>query len=276
MILRQIIEHLYSLPTGSYDADDAHQAVEELKAALNRGEVRAAEFAGGSWMANEWVKKGILLAFRIGTLEEQTDGQKFPYYDKDTMGLKTFPDANVRIVAGGTAVRDGAYVAPGVIIMPPSYINIGAYVDEGSLIDSHALIGSCAQVGKRVHVSAGSQIGGVLEPIGSLPVIIEDEVFVGGNCGVYEGAIIQRRAVLGAGVILTGSTPVYDIPNQTILRRSGTNPLVIPSGAVVVAGGRHIDHPFAAAHRLSIYTPVIIKYRDEKTEASAVLEESLR
>jgi 2,3,4,5-tetrahydropyridine-2-carboxylate N-succinyltransferase len=276
MILRQIIEHLFDRKDGSYDLDDAQQAVDQLKAALNRGEIRAAHVVDGTWSVQPWVKKGILLAFRIGVLEDQS-ANDFPFFDKDTMSLKAFaPATNVRIVPGGTSVRDGAFVAPGVIIMPPSYINIGAYVDEGTMVDSHALIGSCAQIGKKVHVSAGTQIGGVLEPIGSLPVIVEDDVFIGGNCGVYEGALIRRRAVLGAGVILTGSTAVYDIPNGKIYRRSGDQPLTIPEGAVVVAGSRGINHPFAAEHRLSHYTPIIIKYRDGKTDASAVLEESLR
>lgn len=276
MILQQIIEHLYDRPSGSYDLDDAQNAVEQLKAALNRGDVRAAEFVNGSWKVNAWVKKGILLAFRIGVLDDQSAGE-FPFFDKNTMSLKAFAAAtNVRIVPGGTAIRDGAFVAPGVIIMPPSYINIGACVDEGTMIDSHALVGSCAQIGKRVHVSAGTQIGGVLEPIGSLPVIVEDEAFIGGNCGLYEGVLVKRRAVLGAGVIITGSTPLYDIPNGTVYRRTGDTTLTIPEGAVVVAGSRTIDHPFAQQHGLAHYTPVIIKYRDGKTDASAVLEESLR
>ena len=277
MALEQTIELLYEIPPVNVDREKALEAVGELKASLNGGEVRAAEYQSGEWHVNAWVKKGILLAFRVGNLVRLPDGETPQFFDKDTMALKNLTlENNVRVVPGGSAIRDGAFVAPGVVIMPPSYINIGAYVDEHTMIDSHVLVGSCAQVGKRVHLSAGTQIGGVLEPIGSLPVIIEDDVFVGGNCGIYEGAIVRHHAVIGAGVLLTGSTPVYDLVKKAIYRRSGNQSLVIPPHAVVIAGSRSIKHPFAEEHHLSMYTPVIIKYRDEKTNASTVLEEGLR
>ncbi|MBI4547748.1 MAG: 2,3,4,5-tetrahydropyridine-2,6-dicarboxylate N-succinyltransferase [Ignavibacteriae bacterium] len=277
MILQQIIERLYEVPIENIDRDDAFQAVQQLKAHLNSGEVRAAEFHAGVWRVNSWVKKGIILAFRLGNLQELYFDNGFQYFDKDTMALKKLEKSdNVRVVPGGSAIRDGAYIASGVVMMPPSYINIGAYVDEETMIDSHVLVGSCAQIGKRVHLSAGTQIGGVLEPVGSIPVIIEDDVFIGGNCGIYEGTLIKQRAVVAAGVILTRSTPLYDLINQTVHRSSTTEPLTIPEGAVVIPGNRHVDHPFAKQHHLSIYTPVIVKYRDEKTDASTTLEESLR
>ena len=277
MILQQIIEKLYEIPIDESDRDDAFHAIQQLKDALNRGEVRAAEYRSGQWKVNSWVKKGILLAFRIGKLTEVESIGGYHAFDKDTMSLRKFSVRdNVRMVPGGSAVRDGAFIAPGVVMMPPSYVNIGAYVDEQTMIDSHALIGSCAQVGKRVHVSAAAQIGGVLEPIGSMPVIIEDDVLIGGNCGIYEGTIVKRRAVIGAGVILTGSTPVYVIVRQTSYRKTDTEPLVIPEGAVVIPGSRLIQQAFAKNHNLSVYTPIIVKYRDEKTDAATALEESLR
>jgi 2,3,4,5-tetrahydropyridine-2-carboxylate N-succinyltransferase len=277
MILQQTIERLFEIPVDKIDRDEILQAVDQLKLALNRGEVRAVEFQNGTWHANEWVKKGILLAFRTGVLREFPGDDVFSFFDKDTMGIRQFTvNQGVRIVPGGSIVRDGAYLAKGVVMMPPSYVNIGAYVDEGTLIDSHALVGSCAQIGKYVHLSAAAQIGGVLEPIGSMPVIIGDDVFIGGNCGIYEGTIVKRRAVIAAGVILTGGTPVYDLVHRTIHKKSSTSPLTIPEGAVVIAGNRKLDHPFAQEHNLSIYTPIIIKYRDKKTNASTILEESLR
>jgi len=277
MILQQIIERMCALPFESIDRDDVFEAIEQLKSSLNRGEARAAEFSNDAWHVNAWVKKGILLAFRAGRLMQFPAESSFQFFDKETMTLKKFElNDGVRIVPGGSAVRDGAYLAPGVVMMPPSYVNIGAYVGEGTLIDSHALVGSCAQVGKHVHLSAAAQIGGVLEPVGSLPVIIEDDVFVGGNAGIYEGALVKRRAVIGAGVILTGSTPVYDIVKQVIYRKTADQPLTIPENAVVIPGNRHIHHPFAKEHRLSISAPIIMKYRDEKTDAATVLEESLR
>jgi 2,3,4,5-tetrahydropyridine-2-carboxylate N-succinyltransferase len=277
MMLQQIIERMYGLPPEKIDRDDALETIRELKDMLNRGEIRAAEYVAGSWSVSTWVKKGILLAFRVGSLVEYPGDHAIRFFDKDTMSLKKFSlSDNVRIVAGGSAIRDGAYVAEGVVMMPPSYINIGAYVDTQTMIDSHALVGSCAQVGKRVHISAAAQIGGVLEPVGSMPVIIEDDALIGGNCGIYEGTMIRRRAVIGAGVILTGSTPVYDVVRQLIYKKSNEGPLIIPEGAVVVAGNRHIEHQFAKEHKLSVYAPIIIKYRDEKTDASTALEESLR
>ncbi len=276
MTLQERIERLFDLPAGSVDANDARGAVQELKDLLNAGTLRAAERHGGTWRANPWVKKGILLAFRIGAVTDQSKNG-FTFFDKDTIPLKKLTlEDRVRIVPGGTSVRDGAYVAPGVVMMPPSYVNIGAYVDERTMIDSHALVGSCAQIGRRVHLSAAAQIGGVLEPIGSVPVIVEDDVFVGGNSGIYEGTIVQQRSVIGAGVILTGSTPVYDLVRQEIYRKTPERPLIIPEGAVVIPGSRRIDGPFADKHQLSLSAPVIIKYRDGKTDASTVLEESLR
>lgn len=276
-MLEQIIDRIYEIPADTVDRDDALDAVEELINLLNAGEVRAAEFKGDRWVCNAWVKKGILIAFRIGKLAEVSSSAPFQFFDKDTMSVKKMSVADkVRIVAGGSTVRDGAYVADGVVIMPPSYINIGAFVDKGTLIDSHALVGSCAQIGRRVHLSAAAQIGGVLEPVGSLPVIIEDDVLVGGNCGIYEGTIVKRHAVIGAGVVLTGSTPVYDVVRSAIYTKTQDHPLTIPERAVVIPGNRHISQPFAHEHKLSIYAPIIIKYRDEKTDAVTALEESLR
>lgn len=284
MILQQLIETIYDFPPEKLDLEDARYAVEQLKTSLNDGTIRAAEYYGGKWRVNPWVKKGILVGFRIGALREISYNGIFTYLDKDTMSLRKFSAKdNIRIVPGGTAVRDGAYIGKGVVIMPPAYVNIGAYVDEGTMIDSHALVGSCAQIGKRVHLSAGAQIGGVLEPIGAMPVIIEDEVMVGGNCGVYEGTVVQRRAVLAAGVILTGSTPVYDIVKKQIYRKTADAPLTIPANAVVVPGsrpawsgsGKETDE-WARSQHLSLYCPIIIKYRDEKTDAATALEESLR
>jgi 2,3,4,5-tetrahydropyridine-2-carboxylate N-succinyltransferase len=276
MILEQIINRLFEFSPETVDVEDARLAVQQLKDLLNKGEVRAAEYHAGTWRVNTWVKKGILLAFRVGKIVESSDSV-FSFFDKDTIPLKRLSvDDRVRIVPGGSTIRDGAYVAPGVVMMPPAYVNIGAYVDEHTMIDSHALVGSCAQIGRRVHLSAAAQIGGVLEPIGSMPVIIEDDVFMGGNTGIYEGTIVKRRAVIGAGVILTGSTPVYDLVNKKIYKKSPEAPLIIPEGAVVIPGNRHIHDPFAKEHHLSIYAPIIIKYRDEKTDAATVLEEGLR
>ncbi len=276
-MLEQIIERLYEIPADTVDRDDALDAVIQLKDLLNVGEIRAAEFKGGSWLVNTWVKKGILIAFRIGKLSESAPAGPLRFFDKDTMGVKHLSiEDNVRVVAGGSVIRDGAYVAPGVVMMPPSYVNIGAFIDKDTMIDSHALVGSCAQIGRRVHLSAAAQIGGVLEPIGSMPVIIEDDVFVGGNSGIYEGTIVKRNAVVGAGVILTGSTPVYDVVRNAVYKKSPERPLTIPEGAVIVPGNRHISQPFAQEHKLSVSAPIIIKYRDEKTDAVTALEESLR
>ncbi|MBI3005343.1 MAG: 2,3,4,5-tetrahydropyridine-2,6-dicarboxylate N-succinyltransferase [Ignavibacteriales bacterium] len=282
MTLSGQIEIFFSQEFSSLDKKGALRAFNELKFFLNTGEVRAAQPSNNSgngvgWTVNEWVKKGILIGFKLGELTDVSIDDHFRYFDKNTFPLKKLSVENqVRLVPGGSSIRDGAFVAKGVVVMPPAYVNVGAYVDEGTLIDSHALVGSCAQIGKRVHVSAGAQIGGVLEPVGALPVIIEDDVMIGGNCGVYEGTVVKRRSVLGAGVVLTGSTPVYDLVQQNIHRRTSESPLVIPEGAVVVQGSRHIDNSFAKAHHIALYTPVIIKYRDESTDAATALEESLR
>lgn len=254
----------------------------EFKAALNRGQVRAAERdAEGRWQTNAWVKRGILLGFRLGALVDMSGASTTAggarFFDKDTYPLKPLGvEDGVRIVPGGSSVRDGAYLAPGVVCMPPMYVNVGAYVDEGTMIDSHALVGSCAQIGKRVHLSAAAQIGGVLEPVGAVPVIIEDDVLVGGNCGVYEGTIVRTGAVLAPGTILTGATPVYDLVREEIYRRTEEKPLEIPAGAVVVAGARAVTNERGRAWGLSLYAPVIVKYRDEKTDRSVQLEDYLR
>jgi 2,3,4,5-tetrahydropyridine-2-carboxylate N-succinyltransferase len=261
----------------AHSAAAARAAFEELKAGLNDGSIRAAEKEGERWVVRPWVKKGILLGFRIGALKRVVAESGFPFFDKDTFPLKDLRlESRVRAVPGGTAIRDGCYVASGVTLMPPAYVNVGAYVDEGTLIDSHALVGSCAQIGKRVHLSAAAQIGGVLEPVGNLPVIVEDDVLIGGNCGVYEGAIVRERAVLASGVVLTGGTPVYDLPRGLEYRRSPGQPLEIPAGAVVVPGARAVREGKGKEWGLSLQTPVIVKYRDAKTDASASLEDLLR
>ena len=285
MDLQLQIADLYARQTGPHD-DESFRAFDQFKAALNEGRVRAAEPDPASttrWKVNAWVKKGILLGFRIGRIVEMPPGG-FQFRDKQTYPLKRIPaEQNVRVVPGGSSIRDGCYIGKGVVCMPPMYVNAGAYVDEGTLIDSHALVGSCAQIGKRVHLSAGAQIGGVLEPVGALPVIIEDDVLVGGNCGVYEGAIVGAGAVLAAGTILTGSTPVYDLVRDTVYRRETggasageVRPLMIPPGAVVVPGARTVTKGRGKELGLSLYTPVIIKYRDEKTDQAVRLEELLR
>jgi 2,3,4,5-tetrahydropyridine-2-carboxylate N-succinyltransferase len=265
---------------GNFDAfprEEARAAFAELKAGLNEGSIRAAEREGGRWVVRAWVKRGILLGFKIGALAETLAASSFPFFDKDTMPLKALTVASgVRIVPGGTAVRDGCYIASGVAIMPPAYVNIGAYVDTGTLIDSHALVGSCAQIGKRVHISAAAQIGGVIEPVGELPVVVEDDVLVGGNCGIYEGAIVRERAVLASGVILTGGTPVYDLVRGQEYRKAPGRPLEIPAGAVVVPGARAVREGKGKDWGLSLQTPVIVKYRDAKTDASAALEDAIR
>jgi 2,3,4,5-tetrahydropyridine-2-carboxylate N-succinyltransferase len=256
----------------------ALEAFRELKAALNAGTVRAAERgADGRWRANAWVKAGILLGFRLGRTGPAAAGGPFPFYDKDTYPLRALgPEDGVRLVPGGSAIRDGCYVASGVVCMPPMYINVGAYVDEGTMVDSHALVGSCAQIGRRVHLSAGAQIGGVLEPAGALPVVIEDEVLVGGNCGVYEGTVVRERAVLAPGTLLTGGTTVFDLVHDRVYRRDGDHPLEIPAGAVVVPGTRPVRSGVGAREGIALYAPVIVKYRDERTDAAVRLEELLR
>jgi len=275
--LRSAIESFAAdVPAGA--ERQAREVFEALRAALNAGTVRAAQREpDGRWKVNSWVKRGILLGFRLGRITRAAAGSPFPFFDKDTYPLHTFgPDDGVRIVPGGSAIRDGCFVAKGVVCMPPMYINVGSYVDEGTMVDSHALVGSCAQIGKRVHLSAGAQIGGVLEPAGALPVIIEDEVLVGGNCGVYEGTIVRERAVLAPGVLLTGGTAVFDLVHGRVYRRDGDQPLEIPADAVVVPGTRPVTSGAGRAAGIALYTPVIVKYRDEKTETGVKLEELLR
>ena len=275
--LKTEIERWYSAGTivGS-DAAQSRAVFFEFRQALTRGQIRAAEKLDGRWRVNARVKQGILLGFRLGELQ-QAGGGGLSFVDKDTFPTRGFSAADrVRVVPGGSSVREGAFLAPGVICMPPMYVNAGAYVDEGTLIDSHALVGSCAQVGKRVHLSAAAQIGGVLEPVNASPVIVEDDVLVGGNCGVYEGTQVLRGAVLGAGTILTRSTPVYDIVREQVYRSTADVPLTIPENAVVVPGSRAISKGKAAEWGLALYTPVIVKYRDEKTQSSIELEDWLR
>jgi 2,3,4,5-tetrahydropyridine-2-carboxylate N-succinyltransferase len=276
--MQEQIETLAARAPAEYsDADFA--LFNEFKTALNRGEIRAAERdANGKWRTNAWVKRGILLGFRMGAIVEMTpSGAPLQFLDKDTYPIRRFStNDRVRIVPGGSSIRDGAYIAAGVVCMPPMFVNAGAYVDEGTMIDSHALVGSCAQIGKRVHISAAAQIGGVLEPAGAMPVIVEDDVIIGGNCGVYEGAIVRERAVLASGTIITGSTPVFDLVREQVYRRSGDEPLEIPAGAVVVPGSRAINTDKAREWGLSLYAPIIVKYRDEKTDASTQLEDALR
>lgn len=257
---------------------EARAAFDTFKVALQRGEVRAAERgADGVWRVNGWVKRAILLGFRLGELTAAGAAGPMAFFDKDTYGLRpTTVRDGIRIPPGGTAVREGAFLARGVIAMPPSYVNVGAYVDEGTMIDSHALVGSCAQVGKRVHLSAAAQLGGVLEPAGALPVIIEDDVLVGGNCGVYEGTIVREGAVLAPGTILSGGTAVIDLVHDRVLRRDGDRPLEIPADAVVVPGTRPVAHGPGAVRGVSLYAPVIVKYRDARTDASIQLEDLLR
>jgi 2,3,4,5-tetrahydropyridine-2-carboxylate N-succinyltransferase len=264
------------VPAGQESA--ALEAFQALKAALNAGTVRAAERGpDGQWRANAWVKTGILLGFRLGRIGPAAKGGPFPFYDKDTYPLRAMGlDQGVRIVPGGSAIRDGCYIGSAVVCMPPMYINVGAYVGEGTMVDSHALVGSCAQIGRRVHLSAAAQIGGVLEPAGALPVIIEDEVLVGGNCGVYEGTVVRERAVLAPGTILSGGTSVFDLVRDRVYRREGDRPLEIPAGAVVVPGTRPVKSGPGAAAGISLYTPVIVKYRDEKTDTAVRLEDLLR
>jgi 2,3,4,5-tetrahydropyridine-2-carboxylate N-succinyltransferase len=275
--LRAVIER-YGGAVPSGEEPMALAAFQALKAALNAGTARAAEPSpDGSWRVNAWVKTGILLGFRLGRIAPAAVGGPFPFYDKDTYPLRAIgPGDGVRVVPGGSAIRDGCYVAPGVVCMPPMYINVGAYVGEGTMVDSHALVGSCAQIGRRVHLSAAAQIGGVLEPAGALPVIIEDEVLVGGNCGVYEGTLVRQRAVLAPGTILTGGTSVFDLVKDRVYRREGDRPLEIPAGAVVVPGTRPVKSGAGAAAGIGLYAPVIVKYRDEKTDTAVRLEELLR
>ena len=274
--LKAAIERLASL--GEVESDpQARTVFLEFRQALTEGKIRAAEKFGDRWSVNTWVKRGILLGFRLGELTEMSDGSVLSFIDKDTFPARQFHVTDrVRLVPGGSSVRVGAYVAPSVICMPPMFINVGAYVDEGTMVDSHALVGSCAQMGKRVHLSAGAQIGGVLEPINAEPVVIEDDVLVGGNCGVYEGTWVRARAVLGAGTILTRSTPLYDTVRGEVYRATPDAPLQVPENAVVVPGSRAVSKGKGAEWNLSLYTPVIVKYRDEKTDRGIELEDLLR
>lgn len=256
---------------------EAEAAFAELKQQLNRGEARAAEPGVEGWQVNVWVKQGILLGFRLGRLQQQPAAPPLQAFDKHTLPVRSFTLADqVRLVPGGSTVRDGAYLAPGVICMPPAYVNIGAYVGAGTLIDSHALVGSCAQVGARVHLSAAAQIGGVLEPVHAAPVIIEDDAMIGGNCGVYEGTRVGARAVLASGTVLTASTPVYDLVRESIHRAGAGQPLTIPPDAVVVPGSRAVPRGKGPEWGLALYTPVIVKYRDDKTARAVELEQWLR
>ena len=292
MNLQDQIESLFARESKEF-GDEYFSAFDEFKAALNAGTIRAAEPDASSptgWRVNTWVKKGILLGFRIGRIVEMTpdvgersalprepQGLPYQFRDKHTYPLKQISgERNIRVVPGGSSIRDGCYIGKGVVCMPPMYVNVGAYVDDGTMVDSHALVGSCAQVGQHVHVSAAAQIGGVLEPIGAMPVVIEDDVLIGGNCGVYEGTIVGKEAVLAAGTILTGSTPVYDLVREAVYRREGEKPLMIPSGAVVVPGSRGVTKGRGKELGISLYTPVIIKYRDEKTDQAVRLEDLLR
>jgi len=278
--LAQTIEALFDTPPATYREADA-QVFQDFKQALNGGLVRAAEpdaTTATGWRVNAWVKKGILVGFRMGQIVDMSvNATRQPYFDKATYPVRQFtPQSGVRIVPGGSSIRDGCYIARGVTCMPPMYINVGAWVDEGTMVDSHALVGSCAQIGLRCHLSAAAQIGGVLEPVGALPVIIEDDVLVGGNCGVYEGTVVKQRAVLGSGVILNRSTPVYDLVNGKVLAATEDTPLVIPANAVVVSGSRQVTNGPGKEWGISVYTPVIVKYRDARTDAKVQLEDLLR
>ena len=273
--LKSSIERLSTL--GEIEQDpEARKTFLEFRDQLTQGKIRAAEKVDGHWIVNAWVKQGILLGFRLGALAEMSAGLSF--VDKDTFPARKFTLSDrVRVVPGGSSVREGAYVAPSVICMPPMFINVGAYVDEGTMIDSHALVGSCAQIGKRVHLSAAAQVGGVLEPVNAAPVIIEDDVLVGGNCGIYEGTLVRARAVLGAGTILTRSTPLYDLVRGEVYRATPEASLEVPENAVVVPGSRAVKNERGPwGWNLSLYTPVIVKYRDEKTDLSTTLEDLLR
>ena len=278
MLLRDRIEALAVRdPASRTHADRALLA--EFRAELNAGRIRAAERDGdGTWRPNAWVKRGILTAFRLGTpVDMSPEDRSLGFFDKDTLPLRALhTDDAVRVVPGGSSIRDGAFVAQGVVVMPPAFVNIGAYVDEGTMIDSHALVGSCAQIGKRVHISAAAQIGGVLEPVGELPVVVEDDVLVGGGCGVYEGTIVRERAVLAPGTILSGATPVYDLCRERVYMRGGDSPLEIPAGAVVVPGARALETAVASAWGISLYAGVVVKYRDERTDRAVRLERDLR
>ena len=279
-MLQSEIEQLFDAPPLQY-TEEHRRSFEAFKTALSRGEVRAAEpdlESKTGWRVNAWVKKGILLGFRMGKVVDMSvDRERQPFFDKDTYPVKPVNVASqVRIVPGGSSIRDGAYIGRGVTCMPPMFINAGAYVDDGTMVDSHALVGSCAQVGRNCHISAGAQIGGVLEPVGAMPVIIEEEVMVGGNCGVYEGVIVKSRAVLGSGVILNASTAVYDLVREQIYAATDCSPLIIPDEAVVVPGSRAISQSGGRRWNLSLYCPIIVKYRDARTNDRVQLESLFR
>lgn len=283
-MLRSQIERLFDEPPSHYTDADC-KLFQEFKNGLNRGEIRAAEpdpTAKSGWRANPWVKKGILLGFRMGrvadfSLYDAADQKRLPFFDKSTYPLRPMSaEDGVRIVPGGSSIRDGSYIARGVVCMPPMFVNVGAYVGQQTMIDSHALVGSCAQIGRDCHISAGAQIGGVLEPVGALPVVVEDEVLVGGNSGVYEGTVVKRRAILGTGTILNRSTPVYDLVHETVYTATESNPLIIPEEAVVVPGARAVSHSVGAKWGLSLQCAVIVKYRDAKTDTRIQLEDLLR
>ena len=274
------IERLFDQPPEAYRPEH-FRLFSEFKDALNHGRVRAAELdpsTSSGWRVNGWVKKGILLGFRMGSVVDMSvDAARQPFFDKSTYPVKRLTSqSGVRLVPGGSSIRDGCYIGKGVTCMPPMYINAGAYVDDGAMVDSHALVGSCAQIGKNCHISAASQIGGVLEPVGALPVIVEDEVLIGGNCGVYEGAVVKKRAVLGTGTILNRSTPVYDLVRGAVYKATGDEPLIIPEEAVLVAGARAITSGPGKDWGISVYTPVIVKYRDSRTDTKIQLEDLLR
>jgi 2,3,4,5-tetrahydropyridine-2,6-dicarboxylate N-succinyltransferase len=279
LTLQERVEHWFAQGTAAIGQAEAEATFFELRSALEAGQLRSAEPDASQpfgWKVNAWVKRGILLGFRIGTMMEM-GGETLGFIDKHTYPVRRFAVADgVRVVPGGVSVRTGAYVARGVAVIPPSYINVGAYVDEGTMVDSHALVGSCAQIGKRVHLSAAAQIGGVLEPVNASPVIIEDDALIGGNTGVYEGTVVRKRAVLAAGTVLTRGTPVYDLVRGEIYKATADTPLIIPEGAVVVPGSRSVTKGKGAEWGLSLAAPVIVKYRDEKTELSLVLEDILR
>ncbi|HEU4878931.1 MAG TPA: 2,3,4,5-tetrahydropyridine-2,6-dicarboxylate N-succinyltransferase [Gemmatimonadaceae bacterium] len=278
MSLRDRIETALANPSDA----GSRGVVDDLLAALEAGEVRAAERdEGGNWSAVPWVKRGILLGFQVGILTDMSqDGGETPvfrFFDKDTYPPRKLTLADgVRVVPGGSTIRRGAFVAPGVVCMPPMYVNVGAHVGKGTMVDSHALVGSCAQIGERVHLSAAAQIGGVLEPINASPVVVEDDVIVGGNCGIYEGTVVRSGAVIGAGVILTRGTPVFDLVRETVYRGSADKPLEIPAYAVVVPGARNVTSTWGRGEGLSLQTPVIVKYRDDKTDSATALEGWLR
>jgi 2,3,4,5-tetrahydropyridine-2-carboxylate N-succinyltransferase len=279
-MLPQQVERLFDEPPAQYN-EEHFRLFREFKDAVNRGEVRAAEPDAASptgWRVNAWVKKGILLGFRMGVVVDMSvDSARQPFIDKSTYPVRVVTTADgIRIVPGGSSIRDGSFIGRGVVCMPPMFVNVGAYVGDGTMIDSHALVGSCAQIGRNCHISAASQIGGVLEPVGALPVIIEDDVLVGGNSGVYEGTVVKRRAVLGTGTILNRSIPVYDLVREAIYSATQDEPLVIPEEAIVVPGARAVSHEYGKMHGISLQAAVIVKYRDAKTDARIQLEDLLR